>query len=462
MEDFPRKREKEIGESEVGEEEIEGSEVGKDFEKVLLDYLVKLEGNGRGKAMGEVVRKVEEFDFSNVQVSLITSVPSQKVRKGMGGRKGWEEEEEEKEKEGYQVKRREVENKVKYGMERLSELVEKWCGELSPLQHSLTAQCSSIGNLTPSWLSSFFHSSLGLKEEIKIREEKKKIFIDLLEEEKREEKQEENQEGEEKQEEEKQEETPKFEIKTLAQLKKENERKKSSEERVKVSEEGKVKVSEEGRVKLVWPSVEFVRNSLFGWTFASSLFFKERNLKPFLKQILYSYQPNSTRPNIQPHLKSYFSSHINSLKLDWFLMTSHNFSKAAWGEWKKEGRRGKRTLSTSNFEIGVFFSSKIVESNSKRRGERLENEEKVKEEKRERIEYFLGSIPKTESFLLSDGSTLTKTFLPIPFLSPTLSHKYWSNQPFFEEQYSDTSFPFLRDGEYPQVDIFGNYYKSQK
>jgi len=63
-----------------------------------------------------------------------------------------------------------------------------------------------------------------------------------------------------------------------------------------------------------------------------------------------------------PHIKSYYQvSDNNNHNMDWFVLSSHNLSKAAWGE--IQNRRvpwgmgeTEETLVVQHWELGVFVS----------------------------------------------------------------------------------------------------------
>jgi Tyrosyl-DNA phosphodiesterase len=56
-----------------------------------------------------------------------------------------------------------------------------------------------------------------------------------------------------------------------------------------------------------------------------------------------------------PHIKTYYQmSSTNENSFEWFVLTSHNLSKAAWGEIQKKNRG---QLFVRHWELGVFLSS---------------------------------------------------------------------------------------------------------
>lgn len=81
----------------------------------------------------------------------------------------------------------------------------------------------------------------------------------------------------------------------------------------------------EAKVKLVWPTVDFVRNSINGYRAGGSLCFDEKNLKPWMK--FYKYESPNSRNIIPPHIKT-FTKINEHFRMPWICLTSANLSKA--------------------------------------------------------------------------------------------------------------------------------------
>ncbi|XP_051006391.1 tyrosyl-DNA phosphodiesterase 1 isoform X2 [Acomys russatus] len=105
---------------------------------------------------------------------------------------------------------------------------------------------------------------------------------------------------------------------------------------------------------LIYPSVENVRTSLEGYPAGGSLPYSIQTAE---KQTwLHSYfhkwsAETSGRSNAMPHIKTYMRPSPNFSKLAWFLVTSANLSKAAWGALEKNGTQ----LMIRSYELGVLF-----------------------------------------------------------------------------------------------------------
>lgn len=64
----------------------------------------------------------------------------------------------------------------------------------------------------------------------------------------------------------------------------------------------------------------------------------------------------SGRSRAPPHIKSYSRWSPDQTKMAWFLLTSANLSKAAWGKVNKAGNR----LTVMSWEAGVLFIPEVI------------------------------------------------------------------------------------------------------
>ncbi|XP_064007503.1 tyrosyl-DNA phosphodiesterase 1 [Pogoniulus pusillus] len=105
---------------------------------------------------------------------------------------------------------------------------------------------------------------------------------------------------------------------------------------------------------LVYPTVNNVRQSLEGYPAGGSLPY---SIQTAQKQLwLHSYFHKwsaevSGRSRAIPHIKTYMRSSPDFQKIAWFLVTSANLSKAAWGALEKNGTQ----LMIRSYELGVLF-----------------------------------------------------------------------------------------------------------
>ncbi|XP_038968275.1 tyrosyl-DNA phosphodiesterase 1 isoform X2 [Rattus norvegicus] len=121
-----------------------------------------------------------------------------------------------------------------------------------------------------------------------------------------------------------------------------------------VREEGRTPGRSAVPLHLIYPSVENVRTSLEGYPAGGSLPYgiqtaeKQRWLHPYFHK--WSAE-TSGRSNAMPHIKTYMRPSPDFSKLAWFLVTSANLSKAAWGALEKNGAQ----LMIRSYELGVLF-----------------------------------------------------------------------------------------------------------
>ncbi|XP_011939056.1 PREDICTED: tyrosyl-DNA phosphodiesterase 1 isoform X2 [Cercocebus atys] len=105
---------------------------------------------------------------------------------------------------------------------------------------------------------------------------------------------------------------------------------------------------------LIYPSVENVRTSLEGYPAGGSLPYSIQTAEK--QNWLHSYfhkwsAETSGRSNAMPHIKTYMRPSPDFSKIAWFLVTSANLSKAAWGALEKNGTQ----LMIRSYELGVLF-----------------------------------------------------------------------------------------------------------
>ncbi|NWW55158.1 TYDP1 phosphodiesterase, partial [Pedionomus torquatus] len=107
-------------------------------------------------------------------------------------------------------------------------------------------------------------------------------------------------------------------------------------------------------IHLVYPTVNNVRQSLEGYPAGGSLPY---SIQTAQKQLwLHSYFHKwsaevSGRSRAIPHIKTYMRLSPDFQRIAWFLVTSANLSKAAWGALEKNGTQ----LMIRSYELGVLF-----------------------------------------------------------------------------------------------------------
>lgn len=112
-----------------------------------------------------------------------------------------------------------------------------------------------------------------------------------------------------------------------------------------------------GKPRIIWPTVEDVRCSLEGYRAGNAIPSPQKNVeKDFLKMYWAKWKANHVgRCRAMPHIKSY--TRYNGQSLAWFLLTSANLSKAAWGALQKNNSQ----LMIRSYELGVLFLPSTIE-----------------------------------------------------------------------------------------------------
>ncbi|PPD71861.1 hypothetical protein GOBAR_DD31226 [Gossypium barbadense] len=106
-----------------------------------------------------------------------------------------------------------------------------------------------------------------------------------------------------------------------------------------------------GESLIIWPTVEDVRCSLEGYAAGNAIPSPLKNVeKGFLKKYWAKWKASHTgRCRAMPHIKTY--TRYKGQNLAWFLLTSANLSKAAWGALQKNNSQ----LMIRSYELGVLF-----------------------------------------------------------------------------------------------------------
>lgn len=138
-------------------------------------------------------------------------------------------------------------------------------------------------------------------------------------------------------------------------------------------------------LNIVWPTVEEVRNSLEGWSAGGSIHGNpEKMRQPFLSSLFCHWKADVTgRQRAMPHLKSYArfrsiqssfaeaknpresassasgdekaNAHDSKNTLAYLCISSHNLSKAAWGQQQRHAAHGTQ-LRILSYELGIVLT----------------------------------------------------------------------------------------------------------
>lgn len=105
-------------------------------------------------------------------------------------------------------------------------------------------------------------------------------------------------------------------------------------------------------IRLIYPCVNDVRDSLEGYAAGGCLPFSKRTADKqlWLRQFLHRWRASGHTRAI-PHIKTYARISPDGLHAAWFLLTSANLSKAAWGAYEKD----RTQLMIRSYELGVLF-----------------------------------------------------------------------------------------------------------
>ena len=98
-------------------------------------------------------------------------------------------------------------------------------------------------------------------------------------------------------------------------------------------------------MKLVWPSVKAVRTSTEGYVNGFSIPFSEKNYarQRWMWREAHHWRAEwCGRTRWSPHIKTYCRYSASDRALRWVVLTSHNVSKAAWGEVQNVGRHNEK------------------------------------------------------------------------------------------------------------------------
>ncbi|XP_077319877.1 tyrosyl-DNA phosphodiesterase 1 isoform X2 [Lithobates pipiens] len=110
----------------------------------------------------------------------------------------------------------------------------------------------------------------------------------------------------------------------------------------------------ENPLQLIYPSVNNVRTSLEGYPAGGSLPYSIQTAQkqPWLHSYFHKWKAETSgRSRAIPHIKTYMRLSPDYRELAWFLVTSANLSKAAWGSLEKSGAQ----LFIRSYELGVLF-----------------------------------------------------------------------------------------------------------
>ncbi|KAL6657929.1 hypothetical protein ACP70R_005709 [Stipagrostis hirtigluma subsp. patula] len=192
-----------------------------------------------------------------------------------------------------------------------------------------------------------------------------------------------------------------------------------------------------GKPLIVWPTVEDVRCSIEGYAAGSCIPSPQKNVeKDFLKKYWARWKADHVgRCRAMPHIKTF--TRYNGQNIAWFLLTSANLSKAAWGALQKNNTQ----LMIRSYELGVLFVPQTLQSIPKF---------SCTEKNRSGLDSLtLGKTVKTKLVTLcwkGDKEKETSTeivSLPVPYQLPP-------------EPYGPEDVPWSWDRRYTKKDVYGS------
>ncbi|XP_075875942.1 tyrosyl-DNA phosphodiesterase 1 [Nelusetta ayraudi] len=117
---------------------------------------------------------------------------------------------------------------------------------------------------------------------------------------------------------------------------------------------GKSSVRSDPPMHLLYPSVEDVRTSLEGYPAGGSLPYSIQTAQKqlWLHSYFHRWKADATgRSHAMPHIKTFMRVSPDFTQLAWFLITSANLSKAAWGALEKNNTQ----VMVRSYELGVLY-----------------------------------------------------------------------------------------------------------
>ncbi|CAO2842603.1 unnamed protein product [Amaranthus hypochondriacus] len=200
-----------------------------------------------------------------------------------------------------------------------------------------------------------------------------------------------------------------------------------------------------GEPLIIWPSVEDVRWSLEGYAAGNAIPSPLKNVeKEFLKRYWAKWKAtHSGRCRAMPHIKTFVR--YKGQNLAWFLLTSANLSKAAWGALQKNSSQ----LMIRSYELGVLFLPTVITNGSRfsctdAKGTQTDSRGSIVNYESRKTKLVTLTWQRRED----DDSDSETVPLPVPYeLPPKL--------------YSSEDIPWSWDRQYSQKDIYGQVWPRQ-
>ncbi|KAL9236902.1 hypothetical protein vseg_011516 [Gypsophila vaccaria] len=200
---------------------------------------------------------------------------------------------------------------------------------------------------------------------------------------------------------------------------------------------------------IVWPTIEDVRWSLEGYAAGNAIPSPIKNVeKEFLKKYWAKWKATHTgRCRAMPHIKTF--ARYSGQNLAWFLLTSANLSKAAWGALQKNSSQ----LMIRSYELGVLFLPNVVKNSHG--FSCTDNTSSPKSDKKDKKGTTSdSSVRKTKLVSLTwqgretDDPNYELVRLPVPYELPP-------------QLYTSQDVPWSWERQYRQKDVYGQVWPRQ-
>ncbi|KAL1205929.1 Tyrosyl-DNA phosphodiesterase 1 [Cardamine amara subsp. amara] len=187
---------------------------------------------------------------------------------------------------------------------------------------------------------------------------------------------------------------------------------------------------------IIWPTVEDVRCSLEGYGAGNAIPSPLKNVeKPFLKKYWAKWKADhSARGRAMPHIKTF--TRYSDQKLAWFLLTSSNLSKAAWGALQKNNSQ----LMIRSYELGVLFLPSPIKTQDCKFSCTENNPSTTKAKKETKDEVEKGKL--VTMTWQGDRDSPEIISFPVPYQLPP-------------KPYSPKDVPWSWDRGYSKKDVYG-------
>ncbi|ODQ66402.1 phospholipase D/nuclease [Nadsonia fulvescens var. elongata DSM 6958] len=133
-------------------------------------------------------------------------------------------------------------------------------------------------------------------------------------------------------------------------------------------------------LELIFPRVEDVRESLEGYNSGVSIhcfkyFSTQSKQYEYIRPLLRTWKATRAgRQRVLPHIKTYYSYDEITDTLNWYLLTSANLSKQAWGSISYNAKRCSDEIYIQSYECGVLLHAELFQPNNDKVGSQFQSE----------------------------------------------------------------------------------------